>query len=580
VKRERENNMRILKKTTSILMALILALGCSFIHLQAYTYDETIKGEIIIQNPASSVSNYSFYRLFDVIEEEEVEPVLDADGNETGKYTGITYMIPNSRLSFFEMAYVLGYELGPKLNSDEEYYLTNGILDFTPMESVTVWGDTYNAEGYYVTATPGATDMQIRDYLEAALDHNKESTELFNLLPKVVPEDGDSYSENNQLHVNLPLGYYYIQRNGSSSLFSIATTNTASVVDKFETAESVGKGVVKITSSNGDELSSSGAAGIGDTITYQIGVDSQYTDANGKQIETYSINDMFENATYVDDSLTVTVGGKDISDDYYKAYINANSMISVQFEKWSELSEWLKSAGVTDPYISISYQLYLSTNSYQYGTSSFNISNTAVLHRSAIWLDAVGVDQPGYGIVIEKEDDSGNALNGAAFELYQTNTDDALSFIKKADGVYLLADTDDESNTTKLVTNSSGKLILMGLSQYDYDIQEITAPDGYSLNTEKETVYYTNHVYEDGSEENNVHPFTAVTLNNGVYSINDSSDGLDTKQFREVKIINSKNKSLPSTGGTGTKIFYAVGGLLVIGAAVFLLTNRRMRTEA
>lgn len=33
---------------------------------------------------------------------------------------------------------------------------------------------------------------------------------------------------------------------------------------------------------------------------------------------------------------------------------------------------------------------------------------------------------------------------------------------------------------------------------------------------------------------------------------------------------------LPSTGGIGTTIFYIVGAILVVAAAVFLITKRRM----
>ena len=42
------------------------------------------------------------------------------------------------------------------------------------------------------------------------------------------------------------------------------------------------------------------------------------------------------------------------------------------------------------------------------------------------------------------------------------------------------------------------------------------------------------------------------------------------------KIENKQGATLPSTGGIGTTIFYVVGGILVIGAAVLLITRRRM----
>ena len=44
----------------------------------------------------------------------------------------------------------------------------------------------------------------------------------------------------------------------------------------------------------------------------------------------------------------------------------------------------------------------------------------------------------------------------------------------------------------------------------------------------------------------------------------------------ETKVINNAGAELPSTGGIGTTIFYIVGGILVLGAVVVLVTRKRM----
>ena len=41
-------------------------------------------------------------------------------------------------------------------------------------------------------------------------------------------------------------------------------------------------------------------------------------------------------------------------------------------------------------------------------------------------------------------------------------------------------------------------------------------------------------------------------------------------------ILNLKGLQLPATGGIGTTIFYVVGGILLVGAAVVLITKKRM----
>ncbi|MCD7757073.1 MAG: LPXTG cell wall anchor domain-containing protein, partial [Clostridiales bacterium] len=44
----------------------------------------------------------------------------------------------------------------------------------------------------------------------------------------------------------------------------------------------------------------------------------------------------------------------------------------------------------------------------------------------------------------------------------------------------------------------------------------------------------------------------------------------------EMGIINSSGNKLPSTGGIGTTLFYIVGGVMVAGAVVLLITRKRM----
>lgn len=42
-----------------------------------------------------------------------------------------------------------------------------------------------------------------------------------------------------------------------------------------------------------------------------------------------------------------------------------------------------------------------------------------------------------------------------------------------------------------------------------------------------------------------------------------------------IDVVNQAGSVLPSTGGIGTTIFYAIGAILVIGAGVVLVSRRR-----
>jgi LPXTG-motif cell wall-anchored protein len=46
-----------------------------------------------------------------------------------------------------------------------------------------------------------------------------------------------------------------------------------------------------------------------------------------------------------------------------------------------------------------------------------------------------------------------------------------------------------------------------------------------------------------------------------------------------VKVENNKGTELPSTGGMGTTLLYVGGSILVILAAVLLITKRRMNAD-
>ena len=46
-----------------------------------------------------------------------------------------------------------------------------------------------------------------------------------------------------------------------------------------------------------------------------------------------------------------------------------------------------------------------------------------------------------------------------------------------------------------------------------------------------------------------------------------------------IAVVNFTGAELPSTGGIGTTIFYMVGGILMAGAAILLITKKKMSNE-
>ena len=60
----------------------------------------------------------------------------------------------------------------------------------------------------------------------------------------------------------------------------------------------------------------------------------------------------------------------------------------------------------------------------------------------------------------------------------------------------------------------------------------------------------------------------------------DGKTSVDNTVVDEVKVLNQAGSELPETGGMGTTIFYVLGSILVLGAAVLLITKKRMNAAA
>lgn len=121
-----------------------------------------------------------------------------------------------------------------------------------------------------------------------------------------------------------------------------------------------------------------------------------------------------------------------------------------------------------------------------------------------------------------------------------------------------------------------GYLTFAGLSEGEYTLEETKTPDGYNtINPIKIVITYQNGKFTvkwtQTNENNEVEEGTGST---GDVIVDDQDNTFSTE------ILNKKGSLLPSTGGIGTTIFYIVGGILVVGAAILLVTKKRMSREA
>lgn len=140
-----------------------------------------------------------------------------------------------------------------------------------------------------------------------------------------------------------------------------------------------------------------------------------------------------------------------------------------------------------------------------------------------------------------------------------------------------MADTKEGGSV--LTTASGGNFAVIGLDDGVYYLEETKPKDGY--NTIKDPIQVTisavtanGQNWTDGTAAN---ALTALNITIGEGDDASMTQGsADTGSVSTI-VKNNKGIELPGTGGIGTTIFYIVGGILVVGAAVLLIAKKRTK---
>ena len=130
-----------------------------------------------------------------------------------------------------------------------------------------------------------------------------------------------------------------------------------------------------------------------------------------------------------------------------------------------------------------------------------------------------------------KVDDSDNKLDGAEFTIYEDSDLEKILTLK------------DEK---QVKTTSGGQITFDNLPQGTYYLKESKAPKGYIIESTIWTVIV----------ENGIATISSDNKDNEKFIITNSKDD---EKISQVKVINHK-PTYPSTGGSGPKIAFAIGG--------------------
>lgn len=138
----------------------------------------------------------------------------------------------------------------------------------------------------------------------------------------------------------------------------------------------------------------------------------------------------------------------------------------------------------------------------------------------------------------------------------------------------------DAGRDVVLTSSSIGTVRISGLDDDEYYLLEIEAPAGYNMLKDPVKISITSvlqPVNFYGSNQDQILTALYGIVNDDVENpVPCTMLGGGTVT---VPIANFSGTTLPETGGTGTTIFFAAGGVLAVGAGILLVVRRRVRNE-
>lgn len=362
-------------------------------------------------------------------------------------------------------------------------------------------------------------------------------------------------------------GYYLVRDEGTVTAtdggtnFILQVIGNVDVTPKTTNAPDVDK-KVKLHGVPGAVLSNAVSAEVGHEVDFTItttiptGLDS-YTNYTFNIVDTMS-----EGLTYKGDFLVHTVGAKTSlqKDEDYTLTIEGQTITVTLASKYVLANPGQK--------IEITYVATVNDKSLTKDRENNSVhivysNNPADSNSTVTTVDKV-VYVYNFDIVIDKVDGADNKkLEGAQFALYK-ETGYVDLYYQWYDENHENPNTfgwSTEADRTIVKTDKNGVASFKGLVPGTYYLQEIKAPDGYNTLDKPVKVEIT-ATYDD----------------NGNITTNATQN--EQKHYQVTSTItNNKGTVLPSTGGIGTTIFYVVGGLLMVGAAILLITKKRMHNN-
>ena len=418
-----------------------------------------------------------------------------------------------------------------------------------------------NAAGQYtIEKKDGVMDNDVIAFIKDHIDALKQGEAL----------SGEFTSDSQYVFSDLDDGYYYV----TSTLGSMVSIDTAgkaiSIVDKNASAPEGPKKIITDEDSTiNEELDQSGLAeeendaSVGSIESFQVDfqavnwVQAEENDSHAgtgdptakTQVTEYNFIDTTVGLDIIPNTVVVTVNGSDITNRITDIAVD-NGVLTFTIpwvdEDNNSLYEAETSGSALIPVI-VTYNATVT----DVAAKRVAVNEVEVKYNGTETLGKDSTKTYTYKFKLLKIDQNDAPLKGAIFEMYYGDTigdnDQPLTFTKLNETTYCF---DPDGNITQITPDGeNAEALIIGLDNTNYMLRETVAPTGYSKTDDVSVI--------------------------GLTKETNSTDDESTVKAGEETIKNLKGSELPSTGGIGTTVFYVIGGLLVIGAAVVLVARRK-----